>query len=105
MARYNYLAPLFVGMDMWRIGMEAQAVIALRTAGMMGLWATKPQEMTRMVHEKPTAMLDAWFSASRAFMAGSTPDTVMRAAMKPIGLKTGANARRLGRLGPRSICG
>lgn len=105
MARYNSLAPFFMGMDMWRIGMEAQAVIALRTAGMMGLWATKPQEMTRMVQEKPTAMFDAWLAASRAAMSGAAPAAVMIAAMKPIGAKTGANARRLGKLGPRSICG
>ncbi len=103
--RQNYLTPFLLGMDMWRIGMEAQAVIALRTAGMMGLWATRPAEMTRMVHEKPTAALDAWFAAGRAFMGGAAPQAVMRAGLKPIGKKTGANMRRLGRLGPRSIGG
>lgn len=103
--RYTSLAPLYVGLDFWRIAFEAQAVIGFRMAGMMGLWATRPQEMTRMIEEKPMALLDAWQAASTAFMAGAAPAGVMRAGMKPIGLKTAANVRRLGRLGPRSICG
>lgn len=103
--RHNTLAPFQVGMDFWRIALEAQTVIAFRMAGMMGLWATKPQEMTRMIEEKPTAVLDAWQAASAAFMAGAAPAGVMRAGMKPIGVKTAANARRLGKLGPRLICG
>ncbi|GGH57503.1 antifreeze protein [Frigidibacter albus] len=103
--RHTSLAPLYVGMDFWRIALEAQTVIAFRMAGMMGLWATKPQEMTRMIEEKPTVMLDAFMAASSAFMAGAAPAGVMRAGMKPIGVKTAANARRLGKLGPRLICG
>jgi len=103
--RYNTLAPFHAGMDFWRIALEAQTVIAFRMAGMMGLWATRPQEMTRMIDEKPAAILDAWCAASAAFMAGAAPAGVMRAGMKPIGLKTAANARRLRRLGPRPICG
>ncbi|MDP3340244.1 antifreeze protein [Frigidibacter sp.] len=103
--RNTSLASFHAGMDFWRIAVEAQAVIAFRMAGMMGLWATKPQEMTRMIEEKPTAMLDAWCAASSAFMAGAAPAGVMRAGMKPIGVKTAANARRLGKLGPRLISG
>lgn len=102
---HNTLAPFHVGMDFCRIALEAQTVIAFRMAGMMGLWATKPHEMTRMIEEKPTAILDAWLAASTAFMAGAAPAGVMRAGMKPIGVKTAANARRLGKLGPRLICG
>jgi len=103
--RHNSLAPLQASLDFWRIAIEAQTVIAFRMAGMMGLWATKPQEMTRMIEEKPMVMLDAFLSASSAFMAGAAPAGVMRAGMKPIGVKTAANARRLGKLGPRLISG
>lgn len=101
----NAFTPYFLGLEMLRIGMDSQAVVAMRMAGMMGLWATKPAEMSRMVREKPEAAMDAWFGMMRAAMSGAGTEAMMRAAMRPVGRRTGANVRRLARLGPPSICG
>lgn len=96
----NVFAPWYLGVEMMQMAAEAQAVIAMRTAGMMGLWATKPSEMDRMVAEKTAAITDAMQAAQRAALAGESPADVMRAGLKPIGRKTAANAKRLGKLGP-----
>ena len=101
----NAFTPFFLGLDMLRLGLEAQAVIAMRTAGMMGLWATRPQELSRMVREKPEAAAAAWIAATRAAMGGAGPEAVFRAALAPVKRRTGSNARRLARLGPPSLCG
>lgn len=106
MARgHNFFTPYYVGLELWRIGMEAQAVITMRTLGMMGMWATRPQEVARMIREKPEAAAAAWFAASRAAMGGGGTEAVVRAALRPLGRKTGSNMRRLARLGPPGICG
>ncbi|MEI4469907.1 hypothetical protein [Frigidibacter sp. MR17.24] len=97
-------APYFIGLDLWRIGVESQAVIAMRTLGMMGLWATRPAEVTRMVQEKPVAAFAAWQAASLAMMRGAGLEATTRAALRPVGKRTGSNMRRLARLGP-GICG
>ncbi|WP_376871112.1 antifreeze protein [Albirhodobacter sp. R86504] len=96
----HLFAPWYLGVEMVQMAAEAQAVIAMRTAGMMGFWATKPSEMDRMVAEKTTAAMDSMQAAQRAALAGKSPADVMRAGLKPIGRKTAANAKRLGNLGP-----
>lgn len=105
LAGFNPISSYFLGLEMLKLGLEAQAVIAMRTAGMMGLWATRPQEMTRMWREKPEAATAAWFAAMRSALAGATPEAVTRAAIAPVSKRTGANVRRLARLGPPSLCG
>ncbi|WP_441869269.1 hypothetical protein [Phaeovulum sp. W22_SRMD_FR3] len=90
-----------LGFEMTRMGVEAQAVIAMRMAGMMGLWATNPAENNRMVREKQVAAAASMMAVGRAAMAGESATNVMRAGLKPIGRKTASNARRLARLGPQ----
>lgn len=76
---------------------EAQQVIALRVAGMAGVWQMRPDETQRMVNEKTFAGQDSMAAAVRVGMAGGTPGDVAMAAMKPLRKRTSANAARLQR--------
>jgi hypothetical protein len=80
---------------------EAQRVIAMRLMGMAGGWRVSPGENARMVSEKSTAMLASGMAAGRAMMAGTSPEGVALAALKPIRAKTRANAKRLTQRGPK----
>ena len=92
--------PFLLPFDLMRITLESQAVIAMRMAGMAGLWRTGPAETARMLREKPEALADAWISAWMAGAGGARPDEVMQAALRPIGRRTRSNAKRLMRAGP-----
>lgn len=81
---------------------EAQAVIAMRMMGMMGVWSVTPTEDGRMISEKVYAMTKASTDAARVAMTGGTADQIAAAAIKPIRRKTRANARRLGKRGLRT---
>ena len=48
-----------------------------------------------MIQEKGPAFLQAAGAATSAAMKGKRPDQIAEAALKPIGIKTRANARRL----------
>ena len=78
---------------------EAQAVIAMRVMGMMGVWSVPRSEDRRMVSEKVWAVTKAMTDASRASLSGAGPDAVAAAAITPIRRTTRANARRLGKRG------
>ena len=82
-------------MDFWRMIGEAQAVIAYRTFGMMGLWPVASSENDRMVSEKLPAFVAASQAATMAALLGKSPDKIMAAWLRPIGGKTRANQRRL----------
>ena len=93
--------------DWWMLGLnasvmlaEAQAVIAMRTMGMAGMWSVTPTETTRMVAEKSSAFSSAMQAAGLAAMAGKQPHQIAEAALHPIRRKTRANSRRLARRGP-----
>ncbi len=93
---------------MWRnatqIGMimaEAQTVIAMRLMGMSGVWSVAPSENDRMVSEKVEALTKAMTDSARVVLRGGNADQIAAAAIKPIRNKTRANARRLGKLGPK----
>lgn len=79
---------------------EAQAVIAMRMAGLMGLWRVTPQENSRMLNEKLQAARESGLAAARAAMAGHSPAAVADQALKPIRRRTKANAARLTKRGP-----
>ncbi|WP_245866800.1 antifreeze protein [Oceaniglobus roseus] len=79
---------------------EAQTVIAYRMLGMAGLWAVAPSENHRMLAEKAPALMASSFAATQAMMAGKRPDQILDAAVRPLGQKTRANARRLSLRGP-----
>ena len=81
--------------QMARIGWEAQTVIALRSAAMMGLLPQAPGEMTRMVTEKQQAAGESLHAAMRAAARGQRADQVLQAALRPYGRRTRANAKRL----------
>ena len=78
---------------------EAQAVIAMRMMGMMGVWSVTPTEDGRMISEKVYALTKATTDATKIAMTGGTADQIAAAAIKPIRSATRANARRLGKRG------
>ncbi|AZQ68877.1 antifreeze protein [Silicimonas algicola] len=76
---------------------EAQMVMAYRMMGMAGVWPVSPSENARMMSEKIPAFISASGAATSAAMSGKRPDQILEAALRPIGLKTRANSRRLGK--------
>ncbi len=76
---------------------EAQTVVALRMLGMAGIWPVAATENTRMVEEKMPALIASGIAAGQAAMAMKRPDEIMAAAVRPLGVKTRSNARRLSR--------
>ena len=85
------------GFDAWRMLVEAQTVMAFRMMGMAGCWRLADGEMLRMVTEKQQAFAQSAFDLTTAAMRGRPPEQVLAAAVRPLGRKTSANARRLGR--------
>lgn len=90
-------APLVLWQQMAQMAMEAQMVIALRTAGMMGILNQDAREPSRMVIEKADAASEAIHAALRAAGRGQRADEVMAAALRPYRRRTKANVRRLSR--------
>ncbi|MFT3688153.1 antibiotic ABC transporter [Paenirhodobacter sp.] len=97
---FDPVTPISIALQAARIGFEAQTVIAMRMAGMVGLWETPSSEMTRMVVEKAEAAVEAMEASAWAMMAGKTPDKVLKAGMTEIGRYTSRNMTRLSRMGP-----
>jgi hypothetical protein len=85
------------GFDAWRMLAEAQTVIALRMMGMAGFWTLAEGETTRMITEKQEAFAQSALDGAVAAMGGQSPERVLAAYVRPLGRKTSANARRLGR--------
>ncbi|MFD1883467.1 antibiotic ABC transporter [Paracoccus pacificus] len=83
--------------ELFRLGVESQMVIAMRVAGMMGLWPTSPGEESRMFIEKQDAAWAAFRAMSRAVGRGATPERMMAAALRPYSRRAHANAKRLSR--------
>lgn len=94
------MAPFALAAAMLELGCDSQRVIAMRTAGMMGLWNTPSDESTRMVSEKSQAAALSARALGAAIARGETPDRVLEAALRPIQRKARANARRLTKRGP-----
>lgn len=97
---FNPVSSFSIALQAARIGFEAQTVIAMRLAGMVGLWGTPSSEMTRMVVEKAEAAAEAMEASAWAMMSGKTPDKVLTAGMTEIGRYTSRNVKRLSRMGP-----
>ena len=84
----------------WQMGLmvvEAQAVVTLRTLGMMGVLTPHPMENQRMVTEKSAAFAESAQAAALAAISGKQPHEVAAAALKPIRERTSANVARLSR--------
>ena len=85
--------------DVMRMGIEAQFIMTLRTAGMMGMLPHGKDENRLMVTEKTDAVRESFSAAFRSAARGARADQVLAAALKPYGRRTRANAKRLA--GPR----
>lgn len=86
---------------LWRMGFEAQSVIAMRSMGAAGLWNKSDNENLLMVREKQLALAKGTAKATLAMMRGEAPAAVMLEVVKPMKATTGFNARRLSEKGPR----
>ena len=89
--------PMLLWQQMVHMAWEAQMVIALRTAGMMGVLRQDLSEPHRMVLEKADAASEAMHAALRAASRGEGAEKVMAAALRPYRRRTRANMRRLSR--------
>ncbi len=89
--------PMLLWQQMVHMAWEAQMVIALRTAGLMGVLDQDVAEPQRMVMEKADAATEALHAALRAAGRGERADRVMAAALRPYRRRTRANMRRLSR--------
>ncbi|MEE2860642.1 MAG: antibiotic ABC transporter [Paracoccus sp. (in: a-proteobacteria)] len=78
-----------------RMAIEANMVIGLRMAGMMGLMAQAPGEPFRMVAEKQAAVSESLFAMAQAGMRGHSTERMLSAGLRPYGRRTRANSRRL----------
>ncbi len=74
---------------------EAQLVVSIRMAGMMGLTPLPKGEGQRMIAEKTRAFTKAGIAAGTAAVMGQGPEAVARAALAPVARQTKANAKRL----------
>lgn len=84
-----------LGLDLWRVSVEAQMIIGMRMAGMAGMWTLAPGETTRMVLEKQDAFSKGFAQAGASAMGGQRPDQIMQAALQPVKRRTSTNSRRL----------
>lgn len=99
---FDTKSPLAYWGNAMEVGMvmaEAQAVIAMRMMGAVGIWSVPPSENRRMISEKVHAMTKGVTDASLAAMQGKPPETVAKAAIVPVRRATKSNARRLGKRG------
>lgn len=97
MFKLNPFACWQLSLEAGQIMAESQAVIGMRLAGMAGLWPMGAAENTRMVTEKLEAGAQAQRAALKSAISGGSLADIARAAMKPVGIRTKENVRRLTR--------
>lgn len=85
--------------DVVHLALEAQTVIALRTAGMMGMVVQDPGEPFLMLAEKQAALAESLYAVAQAAGEGASTDRVIAAGLRPFGKRVRANSRRLTRTG------
>lgn len=88
-------APLVLWQQMTQMALESQMIIAMRTAGMLGLVRQESGEPARMVGEKADAASEAIQAALRAAGRGARADQILSAALVPYRRRTEANVKRL----------
>lgn len=74
---------------------EAQMVMSMRLAGLMGLWPVGIDETCLMISEKGPALMGAATDAHGAAMAGQRLDEIVIAALTPLTDATRDNRVRL----------
>ncbi|WP_236638421.1 serine hydrolase domain-containing protein [Mangrovicoccus ximenensis] len=75
---------LKLGFDLMWLGVESQAVIAMRLLGLGGLWHIDAGEPGLMVLEKPFGFAEAAGAALAAAHPGARLDQVLSAAVEPL---------------------
>ena len=88
-------APFVLWQQLGQMAWESHMIIAMRTAGMLGVVKQDADEPQRMVMEKADAATEAMGAAMRAAARGARADQVLAAALRPYRRRTKANARRL----------
>lgn len=88
-------APFALWQQWGQMVWESHMIIAMRTAGMMGVIKQDADEPQRMVMEKADAATEAMEAAMRAAARGARADQIMAAALRPYRRRTKANAKRL----------
>ncbi len=88
---------LSFGLNAWKIGLEAQSVIALRMLRLAAGGARAEAEASRMVTEKILAAGEAQMTAAAATMRGHKKHVVAVKALNVYGRRVRANRRRLSR--------
>lgn len=63
---------------------EVQMVVAMRMAGLVGLWPVETSETQRMLSEKGPALMGAATDAGTAALAGRRLDEIVIAAITPL---------------------
>jgi hypothetical protein len=91
---FDFMRPLI---EASRMMIEAQQVVALRLAGMAGVWSMGPAENQRMVDEKVDAITESARAVFAAGLAGKSPEAIALAGIRPLRRRTRANAARLGK--------
>ena len=91
------MQPFLLWQQMTHMVWESQMVIALRTAGMMGILRQDAEEPQRIVIEKANGSTESMHAALRAAGRGERADKVMAAALRPYRRRTKANVKRLSR--------
>jgi hypothetical protein len=81
----------------FRLGIEAQSVIALRMMRLASGGAKAKAEMSRMVIEKAAAIAEAHVAATMAAAKGGKDHVVAGKALKVFRKRVRANKRRLAR--------
>jgi hypothetical protein len=81
----------------WKLGFEAQNVIALRLMRMAAGGARADAEASRMVSEKMVAAGEAQLAATTAFMQGHKDHVVAGKALAVYSKHVNSNKRRLSR--------
>lgn len=89
--------PLALWMAWWRLGVEAQTVIALRSLAMIGVLPRRAGEDRRMAEEKVRAFGLSALAAGATAARGGDAHSVAQAAIRPLAKRTRSNVRRLTR--------
>ncbi|MCU4654743.1 hypothetical protein N8I71_18040 [Roseibacterium sp. SDUM158016] len=89
------------GLDLARLGIEAQGVIWLRGLGAAGAWNTPFDEGWRAMREKPGAFAEALGRATEAAIRGQGAAQVVSAAVDPLARHARDNRTRLEERGRR----
>jgi len=88
---------LTLGFNMWRLGLEAQAVMALRLTRLAAGGVLAEREAARMMSEKSLAAFQAGLTAATMAATGRGTPAIGRAVVRGYRKRVRTNRRRLSR--------